>query len=61
VQGGTYGGSTLGCAAAVATIDTITEEHLLENAQQRGLQLARGMIDLAQARKAGAGPWGAHR
>lgn len=48
MMGGTYGGSTLGCAAAVATIDIITEEHLLENAQQRGLQLARGMLDLAQ-------------
>lgn len=29
-QGGTYGGSALGCAAAAATIDVIEEEGLLQ-------------------------------
>ena len=30
LQGGTYGGSALGCAAAAATIDVIEEEGLLQ-------------------------------
>jgi 4-aminobutyrate aminotransferase len=38
-QGGTYGGNALGCAAAVATLQVIQEEGLLQNAQARGEQL----------------------
>ena len=37
--GGTYSGSTLGCAAAAATLDAILEDNMLENATQRGKQL----------------------
>ena len=37
--GGTYGGGALGCAAAVATLDVIEGEGLLENAEVRGRQL----------------------
>ena len=37
--GGTYSGSTLGCAAACATLDAIVEDNMLENATIRGKQL----------------------
>ena len=47
VQGGTYGGSVLGAAAACATLDVIKEEGLLENANERGAQLV----------KVRSGPW----
>lgn len=42
-HGGTYGGNPLGCAAALATIDVIEEEGLLENAAARGAQLRDGL------------------
>lgn len=42
-HGGTYGGNAVACAAAVATIRTIREEKLLENAQQMGAQLMDGL------------------
>jgi len=38
-MGGTYGGGPLACAAAVATLDVIEGEGLLENAELRGRQL----------------------
>ena len=38
-HGGTYGGNAVACAAAVATIRTIREEHLLENAARMGALL----------------------
>jgi 4-aminobutyrate aminotransferase len=42
-HGGTYGGNAVACAAAVATLQTIHEEGLLENARQRGDQLMTGL------------------
>ncbi len=42
-HGGTYGGNAVAAAAAVATIQTIREENLLENARQRGQQLISGL------------------
>lgn len=45
-MGGTYGGSALGCAAAVATIDVIMEENLMNNAVERGRQLTQGLTAL---------------
>lgn len=42
-HGGTYGGNVVAAAAAVATIDVIEEEGLLENARQRGAQLMEGL------------------
>ena len=42
-HGGTYGGNALACAAAVATIQVIREEGLLNNAQARGEQLIDGL------------------
>ena len=41
LQGGTYGGSILGCAAANATIDAIEEDGMLDNARDRGVQLVQ--------------------
>ncbi len=45
-HGGTYGGNAVAAAAAIATIDVIREEHLLENARARGAQLMAGLREL---------------
>ncbi len=42
-QGGTYGANAVACAAAVATLDVIQEEGLVENAAARGEQLRAGL------------------
>lgn len=47
-HGGTYGGNAVACAASVATIQTIREEGLLENARQRGGQLLSGLRHLQE-------------
>eukprot|EP00879_Flechtneria_rotunda_P012217 GHRR01012759.1.p1 GENE.GHRR01012759.1~~GHRR01012759.1.p1 ORF type:complete len:411 (+),score=141.78 GHRR01012759.1:1427-2659(+) len=46
-MGGTYGGNAVACAAAVATIQAIESEGMLDNATQRGVQLMKGLIKLA--------------
>lgn len=38
-QGGTYCGNVVSCAAALATLDVIEQEGLVDNAAQRGAQL----------------------
>ena len=38
-QGGTYGGNAVACAAALATLDVVQEEGLVERAAARGQQL----------------------
>ncbi|GAB3498818.1 aspartate aminotransferase family protein [Flexivirga lutea] len=38
-QGGTYGANAVACAAAIATLDVIEEEKLVDNAAARGRQL----------------------
>jgi 4-aminobutyrate aminotransferase len=45
-HGGTYGGNALACAAAVATVKVIQEEGLVQNAEERGDQLRKGLRDL---------------
>ncbi|HEY1407556.1 MAG TPA: aminotransferase class III-fold pyridoxal phosphate-dependent enzyme [Promineifilum sp.] len=45
-HGGTYGGNPVAAAAAVATIHTLRDEGLIENAQARGEQLTNGLRDL---------------
>ncbi len=45
-HGGTYGGNVVACAAAVATIQAIREEKLVENAVARGEQLMNGLRQL---------------
>ena len=47
-HGGTYGGNAVACAAAVATIQAMREENMLENAQQRGVQLQTGLRKLQE-------------
>jgi 4-aminobutyrate aminotransferase len=47
-HGGTYGGNPVACAAAVATIEAIQEEGLLENAASRGEQLMVGLRHLQE-------------
>jgi len=45
-QGGTYGGNAVACAAAVATLEVIQEEGLVQNAKERGGQLRKHLKDL---------------
>ena len=45
-HGGTYGGNPLGCAAALATIEVLTEPGFLEHVQARGDQLMAGLREL---------------
>jgi 4-aminobutyrate aminotransferase len=42
-HGGTYGGNVVACAAALATIDVIEREGLVDNARERGAQLLDGV------------------
>jgi 4-aminobutyrate aminotransferase len=46
-QGGTYGGNAVACAAAIATLDVIQDEKLVENSAERGAQLLAGLRALA--------------
>jgi 4-aminobutyrate aminotransferase len=46
-HGGTYGGNPMGCAAALATIDVLQDEGLVEAAAARGAQLLQGLDRLA--------------
>ena len=43
-HGGTYGGNPIGCAAALATIDVLTEPGFLEAARERGEQLLEALM-----------------
>ena len=45
-HGGTYGGNAVGCAAALATIDVLTESGFLGNVVARGEQLRSGLRDM---------------
>ena len=42
-QGGTYGGNAVACAAALATLDVVQEEGLVENAAVQGRRLLEGL------------------
>jgi 4-aminobutyrate aminotransferase len=46
-QGGTYGANAVACAAALATLDVIQEEHLVENSAARGAQLKQALQTVA--------------
>ncbi|WP_150241855.1 aspartate aminotransferase family protein [Nocardiopsis quinghaiensis] len=48
-QGGTYGGNAVSCAAALATLDVIQEEGLVENAARMGERLRLGLEKVAEA------------
>ena len=45
-HGSTYGGNPLACAAAIATLNVIRDEELLENAAKVGDQLRNGLRDI---------------
>src|SRR5690349_4296490 len=45
-HGGTYGGGALPTATAVATVQTILDEHLPENAAAMGERLMDGLVEL---------------
>lgn len=47
-QGGSSNGNPMGCAAALATIDVLTEPGFLDNVHARGTQLIDGMRNLQQ-------------
>lgn len=44
----TFGGNTVACAAALAVLDVIEREHLIENARVMGDHLIQGLRALAQ-------------
>jgi 4-aminobutyrate aminotransferase len=46
-HGGTYGGNPIGCAAALASIEVLTEPGFLGNVRARGAQLTAGLTKLA--------------
>jgi acetylornithine/N-succinyldiaminopimelate aminotransferase len=69
-HGTTLGGNPLACAAALATLEALESDHLLDNARERGAELAAGLARFVEAglatevRGAGlmlaletAGPW----
>jgi 4-aminobutyrate aminotransferase len=47
-HGGTYGGNPIGCAAALATIEVMSEPGFLDNVVSRGQQLVDGLTELAR-------------
>ncbi len=50
-HGGTYGANPIGVAAAIATIDVINDEGLVDNAAKRGAQLTAGLRKVAETHK----------
>ncbi|MYC86520.1 MAG: aminotransferase class III-fold pyridoxal phosphate-dependent enzyme [Acidimicrobiia bacterium] len=51
-QGGTYGGNAVACAAALATLDVIEKEQLVENAAAVGARLVEQLRDVASRHEA---------
>lgn len=49
-HGGTYGGNAVACAAAVATIQVLEEEELINNSQKMGEFLITGLRKLQEER-----------
>ncbi|PRX95400.1 aspartate aminotransferase family protein [Allonocardiopsis opalescens] len=47
-QGGTYGGNAVACAAAIATLDVIRDEKLVDNAARMGDRLLAGLRTIAE-------------
>ena len=45
-HGGTYGGNPMGCAAALATLEILTEPGFLDGVRARGAQLVDGLREL---------------
>ena len=47
-HGGTYGGNPIGCAAALATIEVMSEPGFMDNVRARGNQLRDGLSELKE-------------
>ncbi len=47
-HGGTYGGNAIGCAAALATIEVLTEPGFLDAVNERGEELRSGLRQMQQ-------------
>jgi len=47
-HGGTYGGNPIGCAAALATIEVMTEPGFMDNVRSRGNQLRDALSELKE-------------
>lgn len=47
-HGGTFGGNVIAAAAGVATIRAMRDERMLENAEERGVQLVTGLRHLQE-------------
>ncbi|MQA08214.1 MAG: aminotransferase class III-fold pyridoxal phosphate-dependent enzyme [Pseudonocardiaceae bacterium] len=54
-QGGTYGGNAVACAAALATLEVIEEEKLVDNAAAMGQRLKDGARQVAAGPSSGIG------
>ena len=52
MHGTTFGGGPLACAVAIAVIDTIDRDHLLENATEVGAYFLAGLHSLAERHEA---------
>lgn len=51
-QGGTYGGNAVSCAAAIATLEVVARERLVDNAAEQGARLIGGLRQVADRHKA---------
>lgn len=51
-QGGTYGGNAVSCAAALATLEVVEEEGLVERAREMGGQLRSRLGEIGEKRSA---------
>lgn len=49
--GGTYAGSPIACAAALAVLDTFDEENLLQRANDVGQKLKEGLLSIAETHR----------
>ena len=49
-HGGTYGGNAVACAAALATLDVIDDEHLADRAERLGSRMLDGLRAAAEGR-----------
>ena len=54
-HGSTFGGNPVACAAALAVLDVIAEEDLLDAARARGAELRAGLLDAGAAAVRGRG------
>lgn len=51
-QGGTYGGNAVACAAALATLDVIQDEKLVQNSAERGGEMRAALEQVAERHQA---------